>query len=187
MLAAPKKDDTRRAMLDTLAAAFITSSKDQATERAEHVLMYNLIGDPLLRLRRPQPINLQIAKCVSIGDSLQIDGISPFAGRATVELVVRRDRTRLPRPVRTSYPASAKELAVFDDVYKAANDGSLNLVQLAVQKGPFQTKIAVPPEAIGTCAVSVFISGKGEFAMGSAPVEVEKSKKPGGALSSNLR
>ena len=62
MLAAPKKDDARRAVLDALAAAFVTSGKNQAAERAEHVLMYNLIGDPLLRLRRPQPVNIQLAK-----------------------------------------------------------------------------------------------------------------------------
>ena len=148
MLAESKKDDARRAVLDALAVTFISSGKNLAAERAEHVLMYNLIGDPLLRLRHPQPIGIQLAKSVPTGGSLQIDGISPIAGRATVELVVRRDRTRLPRPVRTAYPANAKELAAFDEVYKEANDGCLKSLELAVQKGPFQAKIAVPPELL---------------------------------------
>jgi hypothetical protein len=177
MLAEPKKDDARRALLDALAATVISSNKNLAAERAEHVLMYNLIGDPLLRLRHPQPVNIQLAKSVPTGGSLQIDGLSPIAGRATVELVVRRDRTRLPRPARNKFPANANELAAFDEVYNEANDGCLKSVELAVQKGPFQAKIAVPPEAIGTCAVSVFIAGKGEVAMGSAPVQVVRPKK----------
>ncbi len=175
MLAAPKKDDARRAVLDALAAAFVTSGKNQAAERAEHVLMYNLIGDPLLRLRRPQPVNIQLAKRAAAGGILQIDGLSPIAGRATVELVVRRDRTRRPRPVRKSYPADAKELAAFDEVYKEANDPCLKSVQLAVEKGPFQAKFAVPRTAIGTCAVTVLIGGKGELATGSAPVEIVRA------------
>jgi hypothetical protein len=182
MLAAPKKDDARRAMLDALAATLSASSKDLAAERAEHVLMFNLLGDPLLRLRRPQPVSLQLAKSVPSGGSLQVDGISPIAGRATVELVMRRDRIRIPRPSRNAYPGNDKELAAFDEVYKKANDGCLKSVELAVPKGPFQARIAVPPDAIGNCAVSIFISGKAEMAMGSAPIEVVRPKKPGSIL-----
>ena len=189
MLAAPKKDDARRAVLDALAVTFISSSKNLPAERAEHVLMYNLIGDPLLRLRHPQPISIQLAKSVPAGGSLQIDGLSPIAGRATVELVVRRDRTRLSRPEawQDIFPTNSKELAAFDEVYKEANDGCLKSVEMAVQKGPFQAKIAVPPEAIGDCSVSVFIAGKGEIAMGSAPVQVVRPRKLGTSLSSDLR
>lgn len=46
-------DDQMRVMLDGIAQLVSPPPADLATERREHVLMYHLIGDPLLRLRRP--------------------------------------------------------------------------------------------------------------------------------------
>jgi hypothetical protein len=46
-------DDQMRVMLDGIAQLVSPPPVDLATERREHVLMYHLIGDPLLRLRRP--------------------------------------------------------------------------------------------------------------------------------------
>lgn len=46
-------NDQLRATLDSMATAFSPPPVDLASERLEHVLMYQLIGDPLLRLHRP--------------------------------------------------------------------------------------------------------------------------------------
>jgi hypothetical protein len=46
-------DDQMRVMLDGIAQLVGPPPVDLATERREHVLMYHLIGDPLLRLHRP--------------------------------------------------------------------------------------------------------------------------------------
>jgi hypothetical protein len=48
----PNKDQLR-ATLDGLAQVLSPPPVDLMTERREHVLMYQLIGDPLLRLHRP--------------------------------------------------------------------------------------------------------------------------------------
>jgi hypothetical protein len=48
----PNKDQLR-ATLDGMAEVLSPPPVDLAAERREHVLMYQLIGDPLLRLRRP--------------------------------------------------------------------------------------------------------------------------------------
>ena len=48
----PSKDHLRT-MLDGLAQVLSPQPFDLTTERREHVLMYQLIGDPLLRLHRP--------------------------------------------------------------------------------------------------------------------------------------
>jgi hypothetical protein len=54
---APGKDrldkDQLRTTLDGMAEILSPAPVDLATERREHVLMYQLIGDPLLRLHRP--------------------------------------------------------------------------------------------------------------------------------------
>jgi hypothetical protein len=66
-LASPDKDqpakDQLRATLDGMAEVLSPPPVDLAAERREHVLMYQLIGDPLTRLHRPVA---EVAK----GDSL---------------------------------------------------------------------------------------------------------------------
>ncbi len=52
VLTATAKDQLR-ATLDSMASALSPPPVDLAGERLEHVLMYELIGDPLLRLHRP--------------------------------------------------------------------------------------------------------------------------------------
>jgi hypothetical protein len=49
----PTANDELRSTLDGMAALFSPAPVDLAGERREHVLMYHLIGDPLLRLHRP--------------------------------------------------------------------------------------------------------------------------------------
>jgi hypothetical protein len=50
---APEEDDQLRKSLDSLAAGISPPPVDLETERREHVLMYHLLGDPLLHLRYP--------------------------------------------------------------------------------------------------------------------------------------
>jgi hypothetical protein len=52
---APTANDQLRATLDGMAGLVSPPPVDLASERREHVLMYHLIGDPLLRLHRPAP------------------------------------------------------------------------------------------------------------------------------------
>ncbi|MEI8375699.1 MAG: C25 family cysteine peptidase [Planctomycetota bacterium] len=186
MLKEPSKDDARRAMLDSIASMISPSGKELAVERAEHVLMFNLIGDPLLRMRHPKPMEVRIAKAVPAGGSLQIDGTSPIDGRATVELVLRRDRIRGSWPSRSVYPAGDEELASLDEVYQRANDRRVKRVELGVREGRFQTQIDVPAEAAGEYHVCVFVAGKTDMAMGSAAVEVVRPRKSGSIMAAML-
>ena len=50
---APRADDNLRASLDSMAAGISPAPVDLEAERREHVLMYHLLGDPLLHLRYP--------------------------------------------------------------------------------------------------------------------------------------
>jgi hypothetical protein len=47
------KGDTLRATFDSFAQAFSPPPVDLLAERREHVAMYQLLGDPLVKLRRP--------------------------------------------------------------------------------------------------------------------------------------
>jgi hypothetical protein len=51
----PTPNDQLRQFLDSIAGSLSPEPIDLPQERLEHVLMYHLIGDPLLRLHRPLP------------------------------------------------------------------------------------------------------------------------------------
>ena len=167
-----------RQALDLLAKALSPVKTDLAGERLEHLQLFNLLGDPLLRIPKPVKLDVQSATSVRAGELLEIEGQclvngrGLVNGRATVELTVRRDRLRFRPPIRSTYSSASDATAQYDDVYRQANDSCYVRVQTTVRDGRFEAMLKVPPEAWGECQVRVFVEGSDEFAMGSTEVEV---------------
>ena len=86
------RDDERSQAIDALAKLLNPASQDLAIERAEHLELFNLIGDPLLKLPRAATAELKSPARVRSGETLTITGTAPMDGPVEVELVVRRDR-----------------------------------------------------------------------------------------------
>lgn len=172
MLKEPAAGDRQRAMLDTIAGAISPAPKLLAEERAEHVLMFNLIGDPLLRIRYPQPIKLDVPTTAAPGKPLKISGTCAVDGRGTVELVVERGRLTFRPPPRSEYPKTAAGLAELQETYRKANDQRLVSVPLEISGGRFEAQLDVPADASGTCHVCAFVEGARDFALGSADVKI---------------
>ena len=147
MLRKPAPDDRLRASLDAMAAPFSPTPAHLAAERAEHVLLFNLLGDPLLRLRRARPIKLAVAATATAGGSLAVSGSSPVDGRGTVELVLPRDRLTFQPPARDAYPQTSAGLAEFQETYARANDHRLASVEVPVREGHFDVAIKIPTGA----------------------------------------
>jgi hypothetical protein len=173
MVGEPCADDTRRATLDALAAVFSPSKEQLAAERAEHVLLFNLLGDPLLRLRYPREVALAVGDGAA-GAPLSVQGVSPVDGPCRVELMVPRGTLTFPAPRRIDYPRDDESLKQFQDVYQRANDGRLTVTETVVRGGRFQTDLNVPPQARGRCFVRVFVSGRADCAAGVAAVEIKE-------------
>ena len=176
MLREPKKDDAQRKMLDALAAVVDPAAKQMATERAEHVLMYNLVGDPLLRLRFPQEIPLSAPHTIKAGDVVTFHGTSPMSGHGRIELVTRRDRLPGERPARKSVPVDAAGGDLFDQQYFQANDHSLSASDVDITQGPFSADFTVPRSATGACHVCLTVSRSSDFAAGSCDVDVVQGR-----------
>lgn len=172
-MVAQNSSDQNRKKLDSLAAAVSPAPDKLDAERAEHLSLFNIIGDPMLRLRRPQTVAIDVPATFTSGGVLEISAKSPVAGRATVELAVRRDRFVESPPQRAKCPAKIDELAALESVYRRANDRRLNSVELTVPAAEFKTQINVPPNASGQCHVKIFVQGEKDFALGSADVIIK--------------
>ena len=168
----PDASNDNRKKLDALAAAVSPAINKLDDERADHLSLFNIIGDPMLRMRYPGPVALDVPATADAGGEVKISGASPVAGRATVELVVRRDRFAQRLPRRASYPNDLDDLSSFQMVYKKANDRRLHTVEITVPAGRFKTALKIPKTASGPCHVRVFVQGEADFALGSANITI---------------
>ncbi|EKK02803.1 hypothetical protein RBSH_01824 [Rhodopirellula baltica SH28] len=95
------KQSTMRVMVDTLASMISPAGTDLQQERLEHAALYQLLGDPTLRLHPPQPLDLSIEPSNQtdqqtdgmVARSLSIAVTSPIAG--TLIVAVERPLTAI--------------------------------------------------------------------------------------------
>ena len=179
LAAAGKSDDaasnqSNRQLLDAVAKVMSPDPESLEEERREHLLLFNLLGDPLLKLSHPETVQIQVPENVYAGDSLKVSLKSTVAGECIVDLVYRRDRMKETPPVREYYDGRDRILTAYNDVYQQANNGSCYMHQFRCEAGECQIQFDVPAEARGNCHVRAYIQGTGQYSLGSADVFVRK-------------
>lgn len=160
-----------RTALDAAAAALSPTAESLDAERAEHLDLFNLLGDPLLRIAYPGQIRVAVAPTATAGQSLSVELSTPLAGRGVVELAVRRDRLTFRPPRRRQFDPS--QLSAYDDVYRLANEPRLTSRAVVLDRGTTTARLSVPSSARGACHVRVFLAGPAGCAAGAADVRVE--------------
>lgn len=174
MIESPRNDPDSRA-IDTMARTLNTKSTDLKAERAENVLLFNLLGDPLLRLRYPQEATVQTLAEADAGSVIEVTGTSPIDGPCVVDLSVRRDRSTSRPPVRARYQNADSALDVYQEVYRKANDRHWVTVPAEVRDGRYSVKIEIPSAAHGACCVRTFVTGKEGVALGAQEIEIRRA------------
>lgn len=166
-----------RQMLDALAAA-ISPAADQLTEeRLEHVQLFNLLGDPLLRLAQPLPMTVRIDGEPKPGQPLRIAGTADLAGRCTLELVTRRDGLRFKPEGRDRFDPTEPALRKMHDTYLAANDPRWAHVAFQHSGGDFAQDLVIPADCRGACHIRAFIEGTDGHAVGAVDLTVRPPRK----------
>lgn len=170
-------DDAHRQLLDALAATVSPSAKLLPEERREHLYLFNLLGDPLLRIRHPLPARVAVPNDVEAGQEVEIALESPLAGKATLQLVCRRDRLRVDLPARDDFESAARDFERFDVSYRLANDRRwLNEALDWRNPGVFRAMLKIPPEAHGACHLTLHVDGRDDHALGAADLFVRKTR-----------
>jgi hypothetical protein len=170
-----QQQQANRHVLDSLAAVISPAPELLDEERREHVLLFNLLGDPLLRLQHPRDVRVEVDKKVRGGSELLISANSPIAGQCTVELVCRRDRMKVRVPTRDRFDPQDDALADYNEVYAKANDRTWARRTIECRGGEFVMTLPVPKEAHGACFVRLFVESEDEHAVGAAEVFVRKA------------
>jgi Peptidase family C25 len=166
----PEPGNRRRAVLDAAAKALSPTAGELEAECAEHLDLFNLLGDPLLKIGYPRKIELGLSATAIAGETVELAIDTPLAGAAVVEVAVRRDRLTFRPPARAQFDAAA--MATYGDIYRRANEPRLSVVEVALAKGRSSSRIRIPDEARGACHVRVFVEGTEGCAAGAADVRV---------------
>lgn len=166
------RDEPEAKMLDTLAEKLNPAGTSAADERAETTQVFNLLGDPLLRIAHPAELPLSGPREILAGKSITLQGTAPFAGRCKLELVVRRDRLTFRAPSRADFDNTPEAEDAYQEVYQRANDPRLATSELDVAAGKFTATIDVPENSSGYCHVRASIDGREQFALGAHDVEI---------------
>jgi hypothetical protein len=157
-----------------LAAAVAPEGVRPKEERLEHLQLFNLFGDPTMRLLYPREVKIQTPQTATTGETLKVQGECPVNGTASVELVVPLDRIKLPR--RDRYESSAKARKEFDATYQRANNPRLAAVNTEVRDGHFSLELPIPTDASGLCSLRVFVQGKDDCAVGASALRIADAK-----------
>ncbi len=163
-----------RHLLDSIAAVISPAPQLLDEERREHVLMFNLLGDPLLRLDHPQEISVATVEEATSGSELRVTGTTSISGRCTVELICRRDRLKTRFVARPEYDPGDEALSDYTNVYAHANDRQWVNQSFACRSGGFETTLQIPAEAQGPCHVRVFVEGTEGFGLGATELNVRR-------------
>jgi len=164
--------NANRLLLEGIASVMSPNREQLKDERLEHVQLFNLFGDPMLRLSYPQPVELEAPREAAPGDVIAVKGTSKLDGNAVVELVCRRDLLKTQLPPRERFDPSNAGLASLQQDYELANDRVWLSKTVPVQNGEVVTELQIPSDCRGPCHVRVFVQGEKQHAIGSANVYV---------------
>ncbi len=171
------RDGLEARQFDAIAVTLMPMHADLKAQRREHLHLFNLLGDPLMRMPQPEIVSLEAPRNSTAGDTMAISGNTPIGGRAVVEFVVRRDRFTFAPPERKGYDPTPTGLTECTDTYTLANDSRLAAETVELSPGKFSLSLKVPAEAYGECHVRVFVEGTDDFALGSADVKVRSAPR----------
>lgn len=165
----------KRAMLDAMAKAISPIGGQLDEERREHLDLFNLLGDPLLRIAYPRELAVKAEGPARPGGNLSVAFASPAEGEAAVELTVKRDRLTFRPALRAQFAAT--EMNDYDATYLRANDPRVASCKIAVNRGEATAQLRVPDDARGLYHVRVYVEGADGCASGAAEVRVEEVGK----------
>ncbi len=177
--------DPYRQMIETMGQTLSPLPKMLNQEKTEHLHLINLLGDPLLRLQRPERVVIDSIAFQDDGVSeeraISVSATSPFAGDLVAELVYRRDRFRTRPKRRRKYDPDEAALCAYQQQYEQAHDLVCSDQSARITEGAFRVTLNVPADVRGDCRVRLMLSGNDaddlvRFAIGSIDVDVPRIK-----------
>jgi hypothetical protein len=157
-------------LLHAITVAAAPPGIDLKQERLEHLQLFNLFGDPTMRLAHPQEVKISAPQTATAVESITVHATCPVSGTATVQLIIPLERIQVSS--RDRYDGSQKGREQFDAVYRTVNNSQLASATAEVKDGTFSAILPVPQDAAGSYCIRVFVEGNDGFAIGSSRIQI---------------
>lgn len=146
-------------------------------EQAEHLRLFNLFGDPLLRLPLAESAELVAVKTISADAPLSVAITVPFAGKGRLILTKPLDQLPGPAKARKVYPQTEADFRKFSAEYRRVNDRILHERSIEFPKaGTYQLEPAftIPKSVNGKCQLVLYLENpQGQFATATSAIVVK--------------
>jgi hypothetical protein len=150
-----KEKATSRIMIDAVAKLVSPAGTKLIDERHEHMGLYNLLGDPTLKLQHPAAAKIDVASGFDFGETIEINVASPIAGDLTLSV----DR---PLGAVTKGNPNATTVASITSAVEA-NVTSMH-------------RIALPTGVSGPLTIRAIVSGSDQWATAAAKTNVRPKR-----------
>ncbi|MCD0461921.1 C25 family cysteine peptidase [Roseiconus lacunae] len=156
------KDDAEknhfRTLVDSIAMLVSPAGTTLADERREHAALYGLLGDPLLKIHPPRPIEVKTETGFDFGAPIEVTVTSPIDGECTIMLDHPLGQSPKPKPGESP---------------RDPNQVTLASTHANVHAGESSTfTIPVDGAQPGLLAVRVHVAGKETWASGASQTNI---------------
>ena len=156
-------------------------------EIQEHLQLFHLLGDPLLRLSRPESISIASSPVPKAGQQVELTGLAPFAGSLTVDVSYPRSRLRHRPIARLESRLDDEGLDRIQVDYLRSFDLVCVSKVIDVLPGAFHCELDLPNDVRGQAVARVFLAGKKSYAVGSTQLEIANERKVIGTIADKIR
>jgi hypothetical protein len=164
-----------RRAIRVLGETFSPAGDRLGEEAREHVHLFHLLGDPLLRMKRPETIELVAISDAANTSTVVVSGQVPHNGEMLLELEYARDRIAFRMPRRLEFDSAPRNLDEYQRVYRQANFRTVARKTIQVGKGPFEARLEIPDWARGRCVVRGFMAeDKERVALGASDIQLQR-------------
>ena len=169
-----------RELIESLSATMLPGQafEDECTD---HIQLMQLLGDPLLRVKRPQRINLAAPSTATSGDKISVtgdvvDSASKISGAIQLRVSYQRDRIKHRFKRRRTFASTPVESAKFQIAYDQARDLVCVEQTVAMVDGNFKAEVVLPEDVHGNCVITCTSTDGDVVLAGSAKIKIEKAK-----------
>jgi len=161
----PKAGDQQRAQIEFLSNIYEADAAKRKQERIEHLYLYNLIGDPSMRIPHPEVAKLKLPDQAAAGALVEIEIEAPIGGRYTVDVLQERTPGLPGRKNDTD--------AEFERVYKRSNNWVRATTSGTAEAGTFKVKVQLPERLVATTYdVRIWIENDKGAALGNGRLKI---------------
>lgn len=170
---APSKSQYRET-IQMLSKTLSPAGDELNSEAQEHVHLFHLLGDPLLRIVRPNQIQLNVES--EAEGRIRVRGSSPHAGTLKAELVYCRDRFQKRPPRRPEFKWDDQSLDSYAEVYRQSNQKTVTERIFEIPAGDFEFELEIPEWARGRCVVRGYLQERQtkRFALGASELNIKR-------------